>query len=146
MGTRYTEMQHKHLLFLVGFIAVVTLYVSFGVRRVTFPCGHREWKLYGLTMSGHACPLVYSMSNLYEIRVAQDVYHEMHGCYAPSFADLKEVGAMEEWLRPRFELHIECYFRKGDWFAVTRDNEGVVKAIASNGTKALSLAETTHGW
>jgi len=145
VGRRKTEMQRKYLLLLVGIIAVITVYVSLGVRHVTFFCGHKEWRIYPF-ISGHACPLMYSMSNLYEIRIAQDVYHEMHGCYAPSFADLKEVGAMEEWLRPRFELHIECYFRKGDWFAVTRDNEGVVKAIASNGTKALSLAEATHGW
>jgi len=125
----------------LSFVMVAVLFALvavLAVRHVTYPCGHRVWEVYGISVR-HQCPVMPVISNFRQMRIAQKVYRDEYGVFASDFEMLKSVGAEDSWLDTRTGYTLSISFGQNAWSAVLTNSQGQRVAWVSDVEEAHAL-------
>jgi hypothetical protein len=117
------KQEHKSWVLIMALFAIVIALLVIMVKRDTYWCGHRAWRIRGVHSVGHHCSLSRAAFTLEFLRDEQEKYKDRFGRYAPDLQAFESIGLRRVNFDRGGDFEIAITLRADSWSAVLRSRK-----------------------
>ena len=117
------KQEHKPWVLIMALFIIVIALLLITVKRDTYWCGHRAWKIRWVHSVGHHCSLTLAAFTLEILRNGQEKYKDRFGTYASDLQAFESIGLRRVNLERGGDFEITVTLGADSWSAVLRSRK-----------------------